>query len=159
MRLSPRRAPGRWFLSLALAAAVCAAGCGGGSASVSGEVTYDGKPLPGGNITFVSTEGRGGGSATLDPSGKYTIVRLPAGTYRVSVVTSTLKPGIGMTKPKNYAPPAGASNPAGYKPPENEDMSKRYVPIHADYESEKSSGLEFKVKAGANTINIPLAKK
>src|SRR5262245_61030921 len=116
MRLSPWRAPGRWVLFLALVVSVAAVGCGGGSASVSGDVTYDGKPLPGGDVTFVSTEGRGSNSARLEPNGKYTIPRLSAGTYKVSVVTSTLKPAIGQSKPKNYTPPAGASNPAGYKP-------------------------------------------
>jgi len=161
MRRSPWQTPGRWVLFFTLVGSVGVLGCGG-SGSVSGSVTYDGKPLPGGNVAFVSAQGGPTLSATIDSGGNYTIGKIPSGTYKVTVETSSLKPpslGTKTATPRNYGPPAGAGNPAGYKPSSVEDPTKRYVAIPAEYESITSSGLEFKVKAGSQTINIPLTKK
>src|SRR4051794_18548545 len=77
MRRSPWQTPGRWVLFFTLVGSVGVLGCGG-SGSVSGSVTYDGKPLPGGNVAFVSAQGGPTLSATIDSGGNYTIGKIPS---------------------------------------------------------------------------------
>jgi len=77
--------------SLAAALALAAAagllpGCGPSTATVSGEVTYDGKPVGDGYITFTPADGKGkdaGGSIT---GGRYQVTGLPPGPKVAKVI-------------------------------------------------------------------------
>ena len=65
---------GRWAPLVVLAVlALGSAGCGkAGMASVSGTVTYQGKPVPKGVITYVATDAEGhNATGQLDQNGKY----------------------------------------------------------------------------------------
>lgn len=65
-----------------------AAGCGGGTPAVSGTVTFDGKPLNGGMIKFVPTDGSTSGGQIELREGRYTSEpswNLKPGKYRVEV--------------------------------------------------------------------------
>ena len=74
------------FLNLFLV--TCCLGCGGKDFSVGGTVTFpDGKPLSRGQVTFISDRFTAGGAVIGD--GTYNInVRVPAGTYKVTVRAS-----------------------------------------------------------------------
>lgn len=101
--------PGRSFGSLRLSAsallaltcAVLAAGCGGGSdrpalVRVSGVVTYNGKPLPNGSVTFHPADPQKGrpGQATIGSDGTFNPSTfapgdgLMAGSYSISVAST-----------------------------------------------------------------------
>lgn len=117
------------------------AGCGSSSATVSGKVTLDGKPLTKGNIAFY-----GGGAAALatgsiDSSGNYTLLTgtdrgLTPGSYQVTIVANDI------IEPTNELTPL---------------MPKLITP--AKYSNASTSGLTAEVKAGSNTHNFDLQSK
>jgi hemoglobin len=107
----------------------------GETASVSGQVTYLGKPVTGGVITFVM--GKAGVSGTIAPDGSYKMDKLTPGEYKVAVDTEALK-----------LPPGGAG---GQKPP-----AGTYVAIPAKYRNADSSALAVKLEPGKQAFNIDL---
>ena len=83
-----------FFIASALVAASLA-GCSGSGPSIEGQVTIDGMPLPGAQLTFepLDQSGKlGGAIAVTDATGAFELAphsatgeTLPAGTYAVSV--------------------------------------------------------------------------
>ena len=72
--------------------AVAVVGCGPNQVKVSGRVLFDGKPLPGGRVTFRPADpSQNSVSAVIDEQGNYAAV-LPAGDVQVSVDNSELEP-------------------------------------------------------------------
>jgi hypothetical protein len=71
---------------MVLLAALLASGCGGKKGDVSGTVTYQGKPLPSGTITFLDARNEAVGSSPIT-DGKYTIYQVPVGPVKVLVTT------------------------------------------------------------------------
>jgi hypothetical protein len=69
-------------------AALTAAGCGR-TGKVSGTVTFQGKPLPGGKIIFYSEEGRPSGTGFIE-DGRYEVADAPVGPCKIVVSTSIL---------------------------------------------------------------------
>jgi hypothetical protein len=61
-----------------------AAGCGRPKGTVSGKVTYQGKPLKTGFVTFTPDKGPAVNSA-IDSEGNYKVENVPVGTARISV--------------------------------------------------------------------------
>jgi hypothetical protein len=59
--------------ALCTLAVLCQLGCGGDSASISGSVTYDGKPVTRGVISIAPADGRGKGEGAKILNGKYAI--------------------------------------------------------------------------------------
>jgi hypothetical protein len=111
-------------------------GCGGGKeppkdrTTVSGTVTLNGQPLPGGTIYFESAEGTGT-SMIIGADGKYSTDRAPIGANRVTVETQSLQYG----------------------------NTAAYVKIPTKYGDAMTSGLTAEVKAGDNAdINFSLDK-
>jgi hypothetical protein len=136
-------------LVLLLCSIAAIVGCGDGLSRVSGVVTLDGQPIPGGSdvhgaVTFYPADGRGVQAAgMLDESGKYVLKSgsregVAPGTYVVSVAVNRI------TMPKT---PSEMPQPTLLTP-------KRYA-------STSESGLRQEVKSGSNTIDLPLtsAKK
>ncbi len=130
----------------ALALTVVASGCSKGgeeTATVSGKVTIDNKPLNGGRIDFI------GGQDPKHPinvgneiseDGTYTVKGVALGTNKVTVST----PGA-----------ASGSVPPGMKPP-GLGTGKNVIPVPLKYNSTDSSGLQTDVKKGDNTYNPEL---
>src|SRR5262245_6140514 len=58
-------------------------------AEVSGKVTYNGKPLPGGRVTFVGSKGYTG-SGIISPQGEYSL-HSPLGEVQIGVDNRMLK--------------------------------------------------------------------
>jgi len=132
-------------LGVALMCALAATGCGSSGPTmgrVSGTVTYQGKPIEKGTVTFISTDGERpnatgpieGGSYTLQTSepGDGAVV----GEYKIAV--SDIDPNAYITA----LPGAPAKKPKSGLP-------KQY--LNAD-----TSGMTFKVESGSQTKDIEL---
>lgn len=119
------------------------AGCGGGQATgdVSGTVSFDGKPVEMGSITFLPADGNGpsaGGSIT---DGKYAVAKVPVGAAKVKI-SGALVTG----KKKMYD---DASSPVV-------TTSTELLP--AKYSDEKATELKFDVQKGPQTKDFALTK-
>jgi hypothetical protein len=154
-----------WAVALFLFA-LAITGCGGKSGKVSGQVMFQGKPLPGGVITFrpVDTK-RNPVTATIDPNGNYE-ASVPAGEVKVSVDNRVLKSSSGPAQtPKGVpggaqiGPPkdsmGGAGKDRNFLAPPGEKPPGTYVPIPEKYYDTESSGLSLTVK-GNETYNPEL---
>ncbi len=98
--------------------------------TVSGKVTYDGKPLSIGFVTFVGLDKRTY-SANIQPDGTYTLKKgLPVGRYRVTIDKST-------------SPPA---------------KDQKVIEIPPSYQSADTTPLMVEIVRGKNTADIRLSK-
>jgi len=89
-----------FFAALGLAA-LALAGCGA-KGTVSGQVKFNGRPLPWGQITFLSEAGDKPVLHAPVRDGSYTVPEVPVGSARVTVTTTP--------------PPAPIKLPPGVKP-------------------------------------------
>ena len=76
---------------VALAAFLGTAGCQGGKkvpvGEVSGKVTFEGKPVAAGLVSFMNSQAGAGDEANLNPDGTYAIkLPLPVGEYKVIIL-------------------------------------------------------------------------
>jgi hypothetical protein len=131
------------------------AGCGGVSkATVTGKVSYNGKVLKGGYVTFIHANRTVSGQINQD--GTYTIEDIPTGAVKICVATSHLSTK-NRTGPASYAPPKGAEAAGGdYTPPDRGAAARRYTEIPAKYEKEGTSDLTYTVEGGQTTYDIKL---
>jgi hypothetical protein len=139
------------------------AGCGSDQNKVSGRVKFDGKPLPGGLVTFQPTDPQARAVTTfLDEEGNYEVV-LPRGEVRISVDNRELAPrgpGSGGMPPDL---PPGVKNfdkKAQPKPPEVAPTRPpgKYVAIPEPYYEIESAGLTYLVEPGEQKHDIELLK-
>jgi len=127
----------RLTLLVATTSLLLSSGCGGTEradevrATVSGTVTYNGKPLPAGTIVFASAGGNIASTISIGEGGRYSTDRAPIGANLVSIDTSSIQYG----------------NPA------------KYVPIPEKYADPTASGLTADVKRGDNeNVDFALQK-
>jgi hypothetical protein len=143
-----------------------AAGCGA-TGTVSGTVTYKGKALKAGTVTFMTDEGGHVFSSEIKEDGTYTVSRVPAGPVKITVrsVEAFTPPGAGMMMGRGGGPkgaPGGAAD--NIKPPPGVDMSgfnpsssnDKAMKIPAKYKDFATSGLTYTVTSGGQTHDIPL---
>ena len=139
------------------ALALLAAGCGGGKGTVTGEVTYDGKPIPWGRITFLGQEGKKVPRSAWIINGQYTIKDCPTGPVKISV-----EPLEARAAPKDVGKMAEMAKEHGHVDPPPEVIGKKLdIPrdVIERYGNPETSGLEYTVESGDNTNNIELKKK
>lgn len=113
-----------------------------------------GTPLRGGSVTIFPAAG-GMKKSDIAEDGSYKVEKVPLGSVKISVETSSMKPAAmppGMEamyakKPKD-APGGDSTRGAG-------DL-KRYVQIPDKYGNPEESGLTYSVHAGQNDHNIDL---
>lgn len=123
--------------------------------TVSGKVTYQGKPVPAGClVTFVSEKGVAA-LGTVDASGRYQLKfagkpDVPALHYNISVTFPGVT-GPEMTDEDERKYMAG--DPATIAKFSKKAQS---APIPKKYSDEFNSGLLFEIKAGPNTFDIDL---
>jgi len=165
-----------------LACIALLSGCSRPVGSVKGTVTFNGKPLKGGSVTFNNTEGGPSASATIGEDGSYSIPKLTGGEYKVCIDTSFLKPSPGgpagysgsggprgpqgaktQSIPKS-APPKDADIPEGYHPSSPADAaavknSKLYIAIPAKYGKPDTTDLSYNFPGGEQTHNIDIKDK
>lgn len=114
------------------------AGCGSStSAEVSGLVTVDGKALETGTVTFTTQDGSVQAAGQIGTDGRYTVAGgeqgLPPGEYVATVNAAVV-----------------VESESG----EAEAAPKLLVPIK--YSDASTSDLKFTLKAGSQTIDLPL---
>lgn len=131
----------RYFGALVLGLALLLAGCGGGDATVTGEITYKGKKLNMGSITFYGPGGEGK-SFDIKSDGSYTATGLKPGKHTVTIMTPKHAP---VTVP---APDEGKKVIKGTQP----------VVVDSSYGNKETSKLQYDVQAGSQTINVALPK-
>jgi len=89
----------RWWGAclLGLAALVVAVpGCGGGGkpkVTITGAVTYKGKPLSGGMLQFAGTSGRAPSSAIIQKDGTFTMTDVDLGEAKASILVTPQSSG------------------------------------------------------------------
>ena len=123
-----------------------------GFGDVEGSVTFNGKPLPAGLVTFTSEDDIWAANGYLKGDGTYAMPHVPAGPVRVAIQTDEFK---GMMDEKVAADLRKRGLPA----PEYDEKVKgfRYVKIPEKYGSRASSELKFEVKKDQmNRIDIDL---
>lgn len=153
-------------------------GCGSSKGKVNGEVTLDGKPLPGGTITFHPSKGNPVGGEITD--GKFSVTGVPTGTAKVTVATAYMKQeaealgmanqNTGMSMGRN-APPGAAMPPEAKAALEKEkqrsqesaskakELRARYREIPEKYTQPDTSGLSTQIKSGVNNFEVQLSSK
>jgi hypothetical protein len=112
-------------------------------------VIFQGSPLPGGLLSLIARNGKSY-SSKISESGVYSVERVPAGNYKVTVDNSTLE-----IQDKLPPPPTGKDG----KPlplPATPKQEGRYVPIPKNYSKAESSTLTLTVTKGAQSKDIEL---
>lgn len=95
-------------------------------ASISGTVTYDGKPLPAGSITFAAVDGNIASTISVEDGGHYATDRAPLGPNQVTVDTASIKygnPANFVAIPAKYADPTKSGFTVEVKPGVNENVN------------------------------------
>ncbi|HTV54212.1 MAG TPA: hypothetical protein VMI06_04780 [Terriglobia bacterium] len=127
---------------------------------VSGKVNYQGKPLPGGRVTFLTSKGLVF-SDVIDPEGNYKI-KATVGEAKLAVDNSMLNKSNQPTGPDLRHPP-GVKPPPGVKVDDEKSsaptVTGTYVAIPQKYQSPDASGLTYSVKAGSQTHDIELSDR
>jgi hypothetical protein len=130
--------PPRLLCGLGAVLTVALSGCGTGD--VSGTVRFNGKPLPGGRVTFTSLEKKGKFVfASIREDGSYLIENCPTGPVRITVQTVVLRSGV---------------VPAGKKPGPGGRSVPVILPVR--YADPEQSGLDYLVSRGQQQHDINL---
>jgi hypothetical protein len=135
----------KWFRmpiaqrSLAAGVLLFLMGCGNGQGTVSGKVTLDGKPLPGGIITINDAAGLSPGGG-IGKDGSYSVSNVAPGPAVITVLTVGTRPS--LRDPNNTV---AAPNPHG-----------EFVEIPGKYVDKGTSGLSLDVKGGKQDHNVEL---
>jgi hypothetical protein len=122
-----------------LALLLLAPGCSPGVGKVAGTVTYQGKPVAGGTVTFYDAA-NGARSSPIADDGTYSIDKVPVGHARITV---TVPVSIGFRG-------AEGAKPAGGPP------AAKAPPVPAKYGDAEKSGLTYDVQAGGQKHDVTL---
>ena len=155
-------------------------GCGTGKVDMSGKVTYNGKALKGGYVTFQAVEEGPTFSASIQEDGTYTMPGVREGEYKVCVETESLKgskpAGAAvmsskgarghqaenpLAKVKENKVPEEAVKEAGYTPGGPPAAmaaanAAKYVQIPNEYAKAETTPLKVTVKSGQPSFDITL---
>lgn len=153
----PRECEPRRLAAALLPAVLVLAGCSG-NGEVSGKVTYQGRPVPWGRITFLSDVGDHVVKSTAITDGRYTLADFPAGPAVISVETFPPAPAPGAAPPRTGPVTAGAT---GIRPPENGNpfaapSGDKYVWVPPQFANPDKSGLKYVVSAGKQDHPVDL---
>jgi hypothetical protein len=124
-------------------------------AEVSGTVTYKGEPIPGGNISFFSTDGDAVDSSPII-DGKYTLHHAPVGQVSIAVRSGgRTMPGAG-----GKGMPEGmrkyAADKRAQTVPEGDNPPPKLIELPQKYADHTNSGLSYEVKPGPQIYDFDL---
>jgi hypothetical protein len=142
MQLVHRSAGRIWIVAICLAAGI---GCGKPTATVTGKVTLNGAPVTAGAVTFHGEE-KFVQSAGIDTNGTYSISNVPVGPVKVTVVPAQPRPVRNMPGKTAAKHPGDKGGPG----------AAAVVPIPEKYRDPSQSGLNYTLKSGEQTIDLPL---
>jgi hypothetical protein len=133
------------------------AGCDGKVATVTGKVTFQGKPIVFGTVSIIGPDGMTQ-SGPIQPDGSFSVPGVGVGEGKVAV--TSLKPPDGTDgKAKRGGRDAGGHDDERAMPPEAAapaDVLKNWFPIPPKYGDHKQSGLTIPVGDGKPvTIDLP----
>jgi hypothetical protein len=129
---------------------VCLVGCGPSIGVVSGEVTYKGKPVPGGLLTFRPADpAQNSATYELDRDGKFKI-ELPVGEAIICIDNREFEPRpatVPALPPGMNLPPDVIKNMQASSK-ESSKVSDRWVKLPEKYYQTETSDLKITVKGG-----------
>jgi hypothetical protein len=134
------------------------AGCAS-KGDISGKVLYQGKPLPGGTVTFLPAGGKGAFNSSIQKDGSYSLTKVPPGEVTITVETESKKPAPQTTpqaaaKARRYIEKMQKNWPG--RTLSRLPSKEQYVPIPASYKDPEKSGLTYTVTGGTQTYDIEL---
>jgi hypothetical protein len=141
-----------WLVLLLLLSAGCSS-----KGTISGKITYQGKPLAAGTVTFVQEQGGGSFGGTIR-NGEYKVEGVPPGPVKIAVSTSsTPNRAIGKMQP----PPEVLKSAVRDRPAEEGAKSEvpETVPIPPKFQSPDTSGLTYTVTSGKQVHDIDIPAK
>lgn len=135
----------RLGLLLFLVPALMMCGCGRKTGTISGKVTYKGKPLKGGMVTFLSEGPKSMNKPSkIEKDGSYSISGFSVGPAKITVQGVKARRLMVPKSMQNMPGVAGAKS----------DQEEVYVPDK--YASPDTSDLTYEVQAGKQEHNIDL---
>jgi hypothetical protein len=160
----------RTFVVFVVGVTLLAAGCGS-KATITGTVTYQGKPIPQGYIVFYPDSGARPVNAPII-DGKYTAEQVPTGPAKVSITSLYMEGGGGPPmarqlegSPEMISKMGGPPQDAPIPPEARERMAqgaasfgqfKKGIKIPDRYGDPEQSGLNYTVGAGQQTKDFKL---
>lgn len=131
-------------------------GCGGGKGTVSGKVSYQGKPVRGGNVAFIPEAGSPVNSP-IEADGTYTIRKIPPGNVKITVETDSFRPPLEKAVARGGDAKFLKQNLEKMNPQmADPERAKRYVRIPPQYRDPRQTNLSYEVKSGEQEYNIDL---
>lgn len=121
-------------------------GCGAQVGSVTGKVSFQGKPIPVGTVAFFGQQNRVVVS-DLAEDGTYQVDQLPIGGADITVETPNVEPYSPTSG--EPPPPPGVLSPAFTRP---------NIKIPPRYTDRQQSGLRLEIQPGQQTYDILLEK-
>jgi len=135
------------WLAVMLLSALPGCGSGKATATVTGTVTYQGKPLPAGKVSFFGPGGQVA-SGLIGDDGSYEISNAPLGLVKVAVSTPLPPPPEIIKAAKEGKRRFGKGNPIS--------VDTNTVSIPAKYNDPAKSGLSLTVTEGSQPFLIEL---
>jgi hypothetical protein len=147
------RTQGIFFATLA-AGLVALSGCGSSNGSIKGKVTYKGKDLPSGTVTFLGVK-NDVASSPIASDGTYSIPKVSVGLAKITVSVPVVAPVPGGMK-MDPAKMKGGADPTGGTgtPPTAPPVRRVRIPDH--YQNPETSKLTLDVKPGSQPHDIKL---
>lgn len=127
-------------------------------ADVSGQVFIDDKPLPGGQISFVTVNGGFAASGNIDENGNYQI-KPPIGEVTITVnntALQTVSPRLGKKGFGGGGPPPKELPHPKQAEPEVHAVKGRWVSIPSRYSNADSSELKYTVTSGSQKHDVKM---
>lgn len=140
LELILRRA-GLYVLAFSLLA-LAVSGCGSRSGKVSGKVIYQGKPLPGGYVNFMSEDAKSlVKTSKIQSDGGYSVSGLPVGSAKITVQ--------GLTARRLAEVPRQGAKVGKAR-------QQKEVLVPPKYSNTEKSRLKYEVKPGSQSHDIEL---
>ena len=137
----------RWIASATVLIAIATAGgCGNGATTVTGKVTYRGRPVTYGSIVFLSAD-KTARSAVIQPDGSYTVENVPPGPVRIGVISRDPAKGRAARRKRQSSPPGS---------PPAVPAATGWFPLPAEFETAETSRLGCTVTGGRFHHDIEL---
>jgi hypothetical protein len=134
------RSTARGMLALSLLV-LAVGGCGKSTGNVSGKVSYQGKPLPGGYVNFMSEGEQGSFKASgIKEDGSYSVSGLAVGPAKISIQ------GLSARRLADLPGQGG----------KDEKTQQKEVYVPDKYGNAETSGLKYEVKPGSQSYDIEL---
>jgi len=123
-------------------------GCGK-TATVSGKVSYQGRPVTHGSVTLLSAD-RTARSGVIAPDGSYAVERVPTGTVKIAVISRDPAKGRSAVPGQKLA----RADKKGTAP--QDAAARGWFPLPQKFESVETSGLDCTVDSGRVSHDLEL---